>query len=155
MERAASTGARVQLSIWLGFLASIVAALPSLTSLLAYVVSVTSAGENVPQQPVFWLPCFIAVFAGATLLSIRTFTSRDSPLGRHLGWLSLTCYLVLAGILRESTIIPSSGNPLVDLLIAFVPFVLAALSIGVSSRKLLRGTSRASLGQSSQELLPI
>jgi Na+-translocating ferredoxin:NAD+ oxidoreductase RNF subunit RnfB len=44
-------------------------------------------------------------------------------------WLAAFAGLGLIGVLREAQVIPSSGDPLVDVLVAFLPFVACGLCV--------------------------
>jgi hypothetical protein len=82
--------------------------------------------HHVPQQPAFFLPLLLVLGVSTVVLAWLA-TTRGAAHGTRgvVAWLSAFTGLVLVGCLREATIIPSSGEPLVDLLVAFGPFAAA------------------------------
>jgi hypothetical protein len=99
---------------------------------------VVSTGQvRYVQQPQFYLPVFVVLVAGAAWLP------RAFPAGREQAarpWLAVFAAFVFLGMLREATLIPSTDEPLVDLLLAFVPFTIGALCLyhaaGVGVRRM-------------------
>jgi hypothetical protein len=86
--------------------------------------------HHVPQQPAFFLPLLL-VLGISTIVLAWLATTRDAEHGTRglVAWFSGFTGLVLVGCLREATIIPSSGEPLVDLLVAFGPFAAAGVCL--------------------------
>ena len=97
-----------------------------------------SAGpsQHVSQQLVFYLPVIFVILVGIIELPILAIISKNSPFRKCLTWFSLSMFLILVGALREATIIPSSGEPLIDLLVAFGPFTAASVCLYMSIRSL-------------------
>jgi hypothetical protein len=95
----------------------------------------TGPSGHVAQQPIFFLPIIFVILVGMIELPIMTFMSQ-SFLRKHFAWFSLTIFLIFIGALREATIIPSSGEPWIDLLAAFGPFTLASFCLFMSARSL-------------------
>jgi|GEM_PF-2903465 len=92
--------------------------------------------QHVAQQPVFFLPVIFVISIGIVELPILAIMSRNSSLRKHLAWFSLSMFLIFVGALREATIIPSSGEPWIDLLAAFGPFTAASFCLYMSTRSL-------------------
>jgi hypothetical protein len=101
-----------------------------------YMISNSGATQHAAQQTVFWLPAFLTLSVGIVLLLPAALKSEEVDVRKHAIWFVLCATLVLIGLLRESTVIPSSGDPLVDLLVAFVPFTVGGFSLYQSSRVL-------------------
>jgi hypothetical protein len=97
-----------------------------------------SAGpsQHVAQQPIFFLPIILVILIGIIELPILTVVAKNSSLRNHLAWFSLSMFLIFVGALREATIIPSSGEPLIDLLLAFAPFTAASFCLYMSAKSL-------------------
>jgi hypothetical protein len=108
------------------------------TTISVFYLFTLSAGpsQHVSQQLVFYLPIIFVVLAGIIELPMLAIISKNSPLSKHLTWFSLSMFLILVGSLREATIIPSSGEPLIDLLVAFGPFTAASFCLYLSCRSL-------------------
>ncbi len=113
----------------------------------AFVLSVTVAGAflvqagalpgatggRVPQQAVFYLPVFVVLGLAALVLGGVALTGRG-PLRAVCAWFAAFAALIFLGMLREATILPSSGEPLVDLLVAFGPFTAASMCLFLGGR---------------------
>ncbi len=74
---------------------------------------------------------------GVILVSLATGFRERPGMRTLLAWYAGFTVLLLIGALREATIIPSSGEPLVDLLLAFVPFAAAGICLFLSLRILI------------------
>lgn len=59
---------------------------------------------------------------------VPSWVSADQPQTAR-PWLAAFAAFVLVGVLREATIIPSTDETLLDLLLAFVPFTVAVLCL--------------------------
>ena len=94
-----------------------------------YRVSVVGSQIHVAQQTVFWIPLFLALDIGTFTAFYVSLRKSHVSLGRYPTWFGVCSCLILLGTLRESTIIPSSGDPLTDLFVAFLPFVAGSLCI--------------------------
>ena len=93
------------------------------------------------QEPLFFLPLFVVLAAGAARLP----SWLDAAQRRTAQpWLAAFAAFTLLGSLRESTIMPATDQPIVDLLLAFGPFTLASLcvyraaSLGTGRREMSR-----------------
>ena len=62
--------------------------------------------------------------------------SKDSALRWQSISFDVFAALVLVGMLREATLIPASGDSLVDLLVAFVPFTMGGVCLLMSATRL-------------------
>jgi hypothetical protein len=92
-----------------------------------------ATGARVPQQAVFYLPVFVVLGLAVLALGGAALTDRG-PLRAVCGWFAAFAALLFLGMLRESTILPSSGEPLVDLLVAFGPFTAASMCLLLGGR---------------------
>ena len=92
-----------------------------------------ATGNRVPQQAVFFLPVFAVLGLAALVLAGVALADRG-PMRAVCGWFAAFAALVFLGMLREATILPSSGEPLVDLLVAFGPFTAASMCLFLSGR---------------------
>lgn len=116
--------------LWVVFLAT--------TAISVFYLFTLSAGpsQHVGQQLVFYLPIIFVILVGIIELPILSVISKNSPLRKILTWFGLSMFLIFVGALREATIIPSSGEPLIDLLVGFGPFTAASVCFYVSIRSL-------------------
>jgi hypothetical protein len=90
-------------------------------------------GGHVPQQAVFYLPVFVVLGLAALVLGGVALTRRG-PMRAVCGWFAAFAALAFLGMLREATILPSSGEPLVELLVAFGPFTAASICLLLGGR---------------------
>jgi MFS family permease len=90
------------------------------------------------QQAVYFLPMLTAVLVGSVLLLLAAFASRGRAARLPFFWLGLFAALVFVGLLRESLILPDLGDPLIDLLAAFVPFFMSSICLGFASASFRR-----------------
>jgi hypothetical protein len=97
----------------------------------SYVYTQSGMRINAVQQLVFYLPLFYVTAAGALLLPFRTVRAHW-----HAVWFAVFCAAILMGLLRESTLLPTLGDPELDLLAAFVPFVVGTVFLLVAVRSL-------------------
>ncbi|MDA4125093.1 MAG: hypothetical protein OK438_06570 [Thaumarchaeota archaeon] len=122
--------------LWIAFVVSVVIAVAYLFSPSTYTVTVSGATQHVAQQGAFWLPPFVTFAAGAVGLPVFALRGKDAAIRRHAMWFGLFFALELFGVLRESTLIPSSGDPFVDLLVAFIPFTAGGFCLIASAMSL-------------------
>jgi hypothetical protein len=135
--RLASPGGRTRLAIWSVYALSVAYAAAQLWRSIP-----ASGSEPMPQQVSFFVPPFVALaLATGVLVGPALGSARASATAR---WLALAYPLFVAGFLRESTIEPSTGKPIIDLLLAFGPFTVgaacvlgAALMVGRREQSLL------------------
>jgi len=78
------------------------------------------------QEPLFFLPLFAVLAAGSVRLRSWVHPGRRRTAE---AWLAALSALLMLGMLREATLIPSTDEPILDLLLAFGPFTLAALCL--------------------------
>jgi hypothetical protein len=126
-----ATARRWRLVLWAGFAAAIAIAAASLFNPSSYTFTQSGSHVNAVQQVVFYLPLFCVTAAGVFILPFRATRPRQ-----HLVWFALFCAAILVGLLRESTIIPTLGDPELDVLMAFVPFALGSLCLLMMVRSL-------------------
>jgi hypothetical protein len=129
--------AKLRQMMWIVFLVSVVVSAAYLFDPLTYTVTSVGGTPQVAQELVFWLPVFVTLAAGAIGMTVSSVRSRTAAVRRHAVWFSLFFFSVIFALLRESTIIPSSGDPLVDLLAAFVPFAVGSICMCMSALNLL------------------
>lgn len=130
----ARLNARLRTASWLAFALSVCIASFYLLNPSAYAITSSGGVNHAAQQEVFWLPAFTAVTIGAASLV----SQRLKSIELH-GFSTLFALFFIAefvGILRESTIIPSLGDPLLDLLAAFVPFSAGSVFLFMNARNL-------------------
>jgi hypothetical protein len=94
------------------------------------------------QLIVYWLPMLTSTLFGVIFLFMLAIKIREKGERVHLLWISAYLTLVLIGLLRESLIIRSLGNPLSDMLIAFVPFAAGSICLCFAVRSLLKNVAR-------------
>ena len=99
-----------------------------------YTITHSGSIEHVAQQLVFWLPLFLTLIIGSSASLVVALRSDDTSLRRYAIWFALSFTLIFIGTLRESTIIPSTGDPLIDLFVAFAPFVAGSFCILMVAR---------------------
>jgi hypothetical protein len=121
--------------VWLLFLGSLAISVFYLANPATFILNIY--GLQV-QRPVYWLPMLIPAFAGALLLFLVAFNLRKTGKREYLLWMGAYAAFVLVGLLKESLIIPSLGDPLTDLLVAYIPFVSGSLCLGFGARSLLK-----------------
>jgi hypothetical protein len=131
-----ATSRRWDLPLWLGFALTTILAAVFLFNPNSYTYAQSGARMHAAQQVVFFLPLFYTTAAGVLLLPLRAARARLHPM-----WFALCCAALLVGLLRESRLIPSLGDPELDLLMAFGPFVAAALCLLLTIRSLVVETN--------------
>ncbi len=120
---------------WGAFAASVAFAGYFLLDQSTYTVAQADGRERVAQQGVFFLPLFTVLLIGAVGLPAVALVSRARGAARRqLFWFGAYAGLAFLGMLREATVTPSSGEPFVDLLVAFGPFTLAGICLYLASR---------------------
>jgi hypothetical protein len=101
--------------------------------------SYTVSRGRVAQQAIFYLPLVVVLVIGLELpLALAAREAGDRALRGARLWFAGFSGLALVGVPPEVTVIPSSGEPLVDLLVAFGPLVLAGFCLGLSELSLYR-----------------
>jgi hypothetical protein len=110
-----------------------------------YTVTTIAGTRHVAQEPVFWLPAFVTMLVGLVSLPIATArTGAVDPTERRQARLVASCFgLCILGSMKESNFIPSLGDPLLDMLLAFVPYTAASLCLLLSAMGLRRSGPRA------------
>lgn len=120
---------------------------PSMLLVLAYGVSVVIAGVFVTVPATFvlnryheqvqlagyWVPLLVATAGGTVTLLLSSRRTRAAAPPWRLRLVAAFEALVLVGLLRESGIVPDLGDPVENLLIAFLPFVGGGVLLAVSS----------------------
>jgi len=129
---------RARAAIWAAFFVSVGIALAYLLNPSTYTVTSTGLVQHVAQQGVFWLPAFFTVVVGALTVPVFAVRRSDGATRRHAIYLSLFFFLVPIGMSKESNLIPSLGDPLLDMLVAFVPFTAASFCLLLSATRLRR-----------------
>ncbi|HUI01251.1 MAG TPA: hypothetical protein VLX56_06445 [Nitrososphaerales archaeon] len=128
-------------AVWVAFAACVVYASAILLNPQAQVVTSNAAGQHVAQQEVFYLPTFYSLLVSVLGVVFRAYGSRARGTRRQETLLSLFLVAVIAGLLRESTIIPSLGDPLADMLAAFAPFAIGSVFLYASAKTRIPGSS--------------
>lgn len=127
---------KLRAALWLAFALSVATAVAYLFNPSTYTVTASGSTQYVAQEGIFWLPPMVTFLAGIVGLPLFALTRKESAVRRHAAWLGLFFMLELLGALKESNLIPSSGDPYTDLLVAFVPFTAGAFCLLVSTRSL-------------------
>ena len=83
------------------------------------------------QLVVYWLPLLVAS-AGGCLALLCGAAIRGAVLIARMRLMAAFEGLLFLGLLRESEILPDLGDPLVNLLVSFVPFVAGAVFLTCS-----------------------
>jgi hypothetical protein len=122
---------RWRAALWAGFALAIVIAAAFLFNPGTYTFTHRGSQINAVQQLVFFLPLFFVTAAGVFTLPLGTARSDQRRV-----WFALCCAAILLGLLRESTIIPSLGDPELDLLVAFGPFSVGSFCLFMTVRSL-------------------
>jgi hypothetical protein len=128
--------AAARAGIWIAYAGAVGFSVWLLANAGAAATAQQRALHHVPQQPAFFLPLLLVLAVSTVVLAWLATTRGAARETRGLvAWLSAFTGLVLIGCMREATIIPSSGEPLVDLLVAFGPFAAAGvcLSLGLAT----------------------
>ena len=124
-DHASSAGRARRTITWGAFAVATGAAVLGLLTPDSYRI-VSGGGVRYVQQPLFFLPLLVVLFAGAARLPTWLDQAR---LGTAQPWVAALATFMLLGMLRESTIIPATDQPILDLLLAFGPFTLASLCL--------------------------
>jgi len=137
-------GARA--AIWASFLVCVGIALAYLLNASTYTVSSTGPVHHVAQQEVFWLPAFFVVVLGALTVPVFAIRHSQGAIRRQAVFVALFFLLVPIGMLKESNLIPSLGDPLLDMLVAFVPFTAASFCLLLGATRLRPDAPDSSVG---------
>ncbi|HEY6283249.1 MAG TPA: hypothetical protein VIW22_04920 [Nitrososphaerales archaeon] len=126
-------------ALWSMFFVSLGIGFAYLLNPLTFMVTTVGGTQHVAQESVFWLPPSVTLIAGAVgLPAIVRANDKDITVRKHSLWLALFFIAIIAGVLKESNAIPSLGDPLVDMLVAFIPFTVGSLCILKSATMLPR-----------------
>lgn len=131
-----SSRPRLTVLIWIVFLGSVILSGAFLLNPSTYSTSQSEGTQHVPQQTIFWLPVLVTMAIGLTGILAKRIRLENRGLSLSSLWLFLFFVSALIGILKESNIIPTLGDPFADLLVAFIPFTLASIFIYASARTL-------------------
>lgn len=126
----------LSLIIWFLFLGTLAISVFYLVDPQTFIYN--PSGHQV-QRVIYWIPMLAVTFAGTVLLFLLAFEIKDSSQREYLFWMGAFAALLFVGLLRESLILPDLGDPLANLLIAFIPFTIGSLCLGFGSRKLFNG----------------
>jgi hypothetical protein len=124
-DHASRPGRAARTMVWAAFALATGLAVVGLLTPDSYRI-VSGGEERYVQQPLFFLPLFVVLAAGAARL--RIWLDPDER-GMMRSWLAALAACMLLGMVRESNILPATNQPIVDLLLAFGPFTLAALCL--------------------------
>ena len=93
------------------------------------------------QLAVYWLPMLVAGAGGAVaLIAVAPVVSARTRFRVIL--VAAFEALLFLGLLREAEIVPDLGDPLTNLLVAFVPFVVGAVCLAIAAAPQRQRTSR-------------
>ena len=82
------------------------------------------------QLPIYWLPLLVGSLAGSIMLF--TVARSAGALRGRVTYAGVFAALLFFGLLREAGVIPDLGDPIVNLLISFIPFVVAAVFLDIA-----------------------
>jgi len=82
------------------------------------------------QLAVYWLPLLVPSAVGAIVLFVAG--AGSAPRARVI-LVGLFETLLFLGLLRESEILPDLGDPLVNLSVSFIPFVLGGIAVAIGA----------------------
>ncbi|HEY4152782.1 MAG TPA: hypothetical protein VGM38_05625, partial [Pseudolysinimonas sp.] len=85
------------------------------------------------QLAVYWVPLLVAAGGGSIALFVAS-ADTSTLLRSRLRLIGLFEGLLFVGLLRESQILPDLGDPLLNLLVSFVPFVVGAVLLAIAVR---------------------
>jgi len=83
------------------------------------------------QLGVYWVPLLVAS-AGGSVALFGSAALETTVLKSRLRLVAAFEGLLFIGLLRESLILPDLGDPLLNLLVSFVPFVIGAILLAIS-----------------------
>jgi hypothetical protein len=92
------------------------------------------------QLQIYWLPMLTISVIGAIFLFLLAIMVKHNSERGHLLWIGAYFAMIFIGLLRESLILPSLGDPLSDMLVAYVPFTLGSICLGIGARTLLNNS---------------
>ncbi len=95
-------------------------------------------GDQV-QLPVYFTPMIVASAGGVLLFLGRAGTRRRRP----SRWVGLFALGLLVGVLQESGLVPTPGDPLAGILGIFLPFAAAAWCLAVAASTAYRDAARS------------
>ncbi|MDA4130832.1 MAG: hypothetical protein OK457_08685 [Thaumarchaeota archaeon] len=122
--------------MWCAFILTVAVSSVFLFNPTTYTVTHVGSQEYVAQQVVFWFPLFLTLLIGALTSFQISLNSSEKLSSRYSFWFGLFSVFVFFGTLKESNVIPSSGDNLTDLLLAFVPFIVGSFCILMSALSL-------------------
>lgn len=125
---------KLRLGIGILFIISIVVACSFLYNPGTYQITRVGSRVLAAQQQVFFLPLIFTLIVSAIVPIILVRGKKDAKLRGYLLWYASCSIFTLVGLLRESTIIPSSGNQVIDNLIVFLPLTIGGLCLLMSAR---------------------
>ncbi len=123
--------ARPRSILWIAFFVSVGIALIFLFDTQTYTVTIVGGTMHVAQEAIFWLPPAVTMIVGAIcglIIALKGVPTATSSQGIYL---ILFFFLEIVGMLKESNIIQSLGDPFADLLLAFVPFSAGAVCLAI------------------------
>jgi hypothetical protein len=121
--------------VWIPFVLTVTLSSSYLFDSGTYWITFSNGVQHVAQQKIFYLPLVWTLAISAALPAIISLKSVDAVKRGHAKWFGLFAAVVSVGVLRETTIIPSSGDPLTDLLVSFVPFALGSFCLLIAAGK--------------------
>jgi len=138
LEGATSYRRNLAAITWVPFVLALAVSASFLFNPGTYVITYSGGAQHVAQQGIYYLPILLTLASGITLSAGIALKSDDMITRRHATWFGFFAASSFLGVLKEANIIGSSGNPMTDLLGAFVPFTLGGLCLFISANKLGR-----------------
>ncbi|HXQ92974.1 MAG TPA: hypothetical protein VN739_08200 [Nitrososphaerales archaeon] len=135
---------RIRITVWGAFILTVVISSIFLFNPTTYTVTQVGSQEHVAQEVVFWLPLFFTLLIGALTSFLFSWIQRGKHAISYPLWFGLCSIMVFFGTLKESNVIPTSGDNLIDLLLAFVPFIAGSFCILMSAFSLFFQSQKSS-----------
>lgn len=126
---------RLSRALAIAFLAAVVVGVVFVTVPATFVLN--QYREQI-QLTVYWIPMLVASAGGAAAL-IAVAPTVVAGVRFRVVLVAVFDALLFIGLLREAEIVPDLGDPLTNLLVSFVPFVLGAVGLAVAASPPRRG----------------
>jgi hypothetical protein len=151
LEKKKQLRQRFLILLWSSFVSTVIVSSVYLLNPSTYTIIYSGGSLHVAQQQIFFLPLIFTCVLGSLAVPLGMI-GKEGQFPRKMAlWFGVFSIFTLIGVLREATLIPSSGNPLIDLLVAFGPFAIASLCLLFSSKSLLlKGVQGVNGGDSSK-----
>lgn len=124
--------------VWACFTGPLVLAVVYLVDSRTFILN---SAEMQVQRTIYWIPMLGATGSAAVVLVSETLRRKNRCDTKVLCWTAAFAALIFFGLLCESLILPDFGDPLSNLLVAFVPFALGSFCLDLGARRTLEPMS--------------